>query len=89
MSTKIKMIHPKAMLTLGFYTEYQKKILNEYKYENAIRPIHCFYEPKEGNSFLRFEEFSFDQSKNPQELENYFLWRDSLYIIQHQMDSKN
>ena len=66
MATKIKMIHPKAMLTLGFYTEYQNKILNEYKYENAIKPIYCFYEPKEGNSFIRFEEFSFDPSKNPQ-----------------------
>ena len=66
MATKIKMIHPKAMLTLGFYTEYQNKILNEYKYENAIRPVYCYYEPKEGNSFLRFEEFSFDPSKNPQ-----------------------
>ena len=66
MATKIKMIHPKAMLTLGFYTEYQNKILNEYKYENAIRPISCFYEPKPGNSFLRFEDFSFDPSKNPQ-----------------------
>ena len=66
MSTKIRMIHPKPMLTLGFYTEYQKKILDEYKYENAIRPVYCFYEPKEGNSFLRFEEFSFDPSKNPQ-----------------------
>ena len=66
MATKIKMIHPKAMLTLGFYTEYQKKILNDYKYSNAIKPVHCFYEPKEGNSFLRFEEFSFDPSKNPQ-----------------------
>lgn len=66
MATKIKMIHPKAMLTLGFYTEYQNKILNEYKYENAIKPVHCFYEPKEGNNFLRFEDFSFDVSKNPQ-----------------------
>ena len=66
MATKIKMIHPKAMLTLGFYTEYQNKILNEYKYENAIKPVYCYYEPKEGNSFLRFEEFSFDPSKNPQ-----------------------
>ena len=37
MATKIKMIHPKAMLTLGFYKEYQNKILNEYKYENAIK----------------------------------------------------
>ena len=60
------MIHPKAMLTLGFYTEYQNKILNEYKYENAIKPVYCFYEPKEGNSFVRFEEFSFEPSKNPQ-----------------------
>lgn len=66
MATKIKMIHPKAMLTLGFYTEYQNKILNEYKYENAIKPVYSYYEPKEGNSFLRFEEFSFDPSKNPQ-----------------------
>ena len=66
MATKIKMIHPKAMLTLGFYTEYQNKILNEYKYENAMKPIFCYYEPKEGNTFLRFEEFSFDQTKNPQ-----------------------
>ena len=66
MATKIKMVHPKAMLTLGFYTEYQNKILNEYKYENAIRPINCFYEPKQGNNFLRFEDFSFDQTKNPQ-----------------------
>ena len=66
MATKIKMIHPKAMLTLGFYTEYQNKILNEYKYENAIKPVYCFYEPKEGNSFVRFEEFSFEPSKNPQ-----------------------
>ena len=66
MATKIKMIHPKAMLTLGFYTEYQNKILNEYKYENAIKLVYCYYEPKEGNSFLRFEEFSFDPSKNPQ-----------------------
>jgi len=60
------MVHPKAMLTLGFYTEYQNKILNEYKYENAIRPISCFYEPKPGNNFVRFEDFSFDPSKNPQ-----------------------
>ena len=37
MATKIKMIHPKAMLTLGFYKEYKNKILNEYKYENAIK----------------------------------------------------
>ena len=66
MATKIKMIHPKAMLTLGFYKEYQNKILNEYKYENAIKPVYCYYEPKDGNSFLRFEEFSFDPSKNPQ-----------------------
>ena len=66
MTTKIKMIHPKPMLTIGFYTEYQNKILNEYKYENAIRPINCFYEPKQGNNFLRFEDFSFDQTKNPQ-----------------------
>ncbi len=66
MATKIKMVHPKAMLTLGFYTEYQNKILNEYKYENAIRPISCFYEPKPGNNFVRFEDFSFDPSKNPQ-----------------------
>ena len=66
MATKIKMIHPKPMLTLGFYTEYQNKILNEYKYENAIKPIHCFYEPKPGNTFLRFEDFSFDPTKNPQ-----------------------
>ena len=66
MATKIKMTHPKAMLTLGFYTEYQNKILNEYKYENAIKPIFCFYEPKPGNNFLRFEDFSFDPSKNPQ-----------------------
>ena len=66
MATKIKMIHPKAMLTLGFYTEYQNKILNEYKYENAIKPVFCFYEPKPGNNFLRFEDFSFDPSKNPQ-----------------------
>ena len=66
MATKIKMIHPKAMLTISFYKEYQNKILNEYKYENAIKPVYCFYEPKDGNSFLRFEEFSFDPSKNPQ-----------------------
>ena len=66
MATKIKMIHPKAMLTVGFYTEYQKKILNEYKYSNAIKPVYSFYEPKGGSSFLRFEEFSFDPSKNPQ-----------------------
>ena len=66
MATKIKMTHPKALLTLGFYTEYQNKILNEYKYENAIKPIFCFYEPKPGNHFLRFEDFSFDPSKNPQ-----------------------
>jgi len=66
MATKIKMIHPKAMLTLGFYTEYQNKILNEYKYENAIRPIFCFYEPRPGNTFLRFEDFSFNIAKNPQ-----------------------
>ena len=66
MATKIKVTHPKAMLTLGFYTEYQNKILNEYKYENAIKPIFCFYEPKPGNNFLRFEDFSFDPSKNPQ-----------------------
>ena len=66
MATKIKMIHPKTMLTLGFYKEYQNKILNEYKYENAIKPVYCYYEPKDGNSFLRFEEFSFDPSKNPQ-----------------------
>ena len=64
--TKISLTHPKPMLTLGFYTEYQNKILNEYKYENAIKPIFCFYEPKPGNSFLRFEDFSFDPSKNPQ-----------------------
>ena len=64
--TKISMTHPKPMLTLGFYTEYQNKILNEYKYENAIKPIFCFYEPKPGNNFLRFEDFSFDPSKNPQ-----------------------
>ena len=66
MTTKIKMIHPKPMLTIGFYQEYQNKILNEYKYENAIRPINCFYESKQGNNFLRFEDFSFDQTKNPQ-----------------------
>ena len=64
--TKISMTHPNPMLTLGFYTEYQNKILNEYKYENAIKPIFCFYEPKPGNNFLRFEDFSFDPSKNPQ-----------------------
>ena len=66
MATKIKMIHPKPMLTVGFYTEYQNKILNEYKFENAIKPVYCFYEPKEDNTFLRFEEYSFDISKNPQ-----------------------
>ena len=66
MATKIKMIHPKTMLTLGFYNEYQKKILNEYKYDFAIKPVYCFYEPKEGNTFVRFEEYSFDISKNPQ-----------------------
>lgn len=66
MSKKITVTHPKAMLTLGFYTEYQNRILNEYKYENAIKPISCFYEPKIGNDFLRFEDFSFDPSKNPQ-----------------------
>ena len=64
MATKIKMTHPKALLTLGFYTEYQNKILNEYKYENAIKPIYGFYEPKPGNHFVRFEAFSFDPSKN-------------------------
>ena len=64
--TKITMTTPKALLTLGFYTEYQNKILNEYKYENAIKPISCFYEPEAGNHFLRFEDFSFDKSKNPQ-----------------------
>ena len=66
MATKIKMIHPKPMLTVGFYTEYQNKVLNEYKFENVIKPIYCFYEPKEDNTFLRFEEYSFDISKNPQ-----------------------
>ena len=66
MATKIKMIHPKPMLTVGFYTEYQNKILNEYKFENVIKPVYCFYEPKEDNTFLRFEEYSFDISKNPQ-----------------------
>ena len=30
MATAIKLIHLKPMLTLSFYTEYQKKILNEY-----------------------------------------------------------
>jgi ubiquitin-like modifier-activating enzyme ATG7 len=60
------MIHPKPMLTVGFYTEYQNKILNEYKFENVIKPVYCFYEPKEDNTFLRFEEYSFDISKNPQ-----------------------
>jgi ubiquitin-like modifier-activating enzyme ATG7 len=66
MATKIKMIHAKPMLTLGFYSEYQNIILNEYKFENAIKPVTCFYEPKEGNHFLRFEDFSFDATKNPQ-----------------------
>ena len=28
MSKKITVTHPKAMLTLGFYTEYQNRILN-------------------------------------------------------------
>ena len=66
MSTKISMLHPKAMLTLGFYTEYQKKILDEYKYENALKQITAFYETSDNNVFIRFEDFSFNPSKNPQ-----------------------
>ena len=66
MSTKISMLHPKVMLTLGFYTEYQKKILDEYKYENALKQITAFYETSDNNVFIRFEDFSFNPSKNPQ-----------------------
>ncbi len=66
MSTKISMLHPKVMLTLGFYTEYQKKILDEYKYENALKQITAFYETTDNNVFIRFEDFSFNPSKNPQ-----------------------
>ena len=43
MSTKITLVHAKPMLTLSFYTEYQKRILNEYKYDNAIVPINFFF----------------------------------------------
>ena len=66
MSTKISMLHPKPMLTLGFYTEYQKKILDEYKYENALKQITAFYETTDNNVFIRFEDFSFNPSNNPQ-----------------------
>ena len=66
MSTKISILHPKAMLTVGFYTEYQKKILDEYKYENAFKQITAFYETTDNNTFIRFEDFSFNPSKNPQ-----------------------
>jgi ubiquitin-like modifier-activating enzyme ATG7 len=66
MSTKISILHPKAMLTVGFYTEYQKKILDEYKYENALKQITAFYETTDNNTFIRFEDFSFNPSKNPQ-----------------------
>ena len=51
------------MLTLGFYTEYQKKILDEYKYDKALKEIKDFYETSDNNSFIRFEYFSFDPSK--------------------------
>lgn len=66
MATTIKLIHLKPMLTLSFYTEYQKKILNEYKYDNAIIPITGFYESSSSSTFMRFEDFSFDYTKNPQ-----------------------
>lgn len=66
MATAIKLIHLKPMLTLSFYTEYQKKILNEYKYDNAIIPITGFYENSSSSTFMRFEDFSFDYTKNPQ-----------------------
>ena len=66
MSTKISILHPKSMLTVGFYTEYQKKILDEYKYENAFKQITAFYETTDNNTFIRFEDFSFNPSKNPQ-----------------------
>ena len=62
----ITMLHPKPMLTLGFYIEYQKKILDEYKYDNVLKEITAFYETSDNNSFIRFEDFSFDPSKNPQ-----------------------
>ncbi len=62
----ITMLHPKPMLTLGFYIEYQKKILDEYKYENALKQITAFYETTDNNVFIRFEDFSFNPSKNPQ-----------------------
>jgi ubiquitin-like modifier-activating enzyme ATG7 len=54
------------MLTLSFYNEYQKKILNEYKFDNAIRPLTAFYETSDSSQFLRFEDFSFEDKKNPQ-----------------------
>ena len=73
MSTKITLVHAKPMLTLSFYTEYQKRILNEYKYDNAIVPINSFYENSDSSTFMRFEDFSFDYKKNPQNTGKLFM----------------
>lgn len=73
MATKIQITHAKPMLTLSFYTEYQKKVLNEYKYENAIIPITGFYECSNVSTFLRFEDFSFNPEKNPQKTGKLFM----------------
>ena len=71
--SKIKMLHIKPMLTLSFYNEYQKKILDEYKFDNAIRELTGFYETSNVNQFLRFEDFSFENKKNPQITGHLFM----------------
>ena len=71
--SKIKMLHIKPMLTLSFYNEYQKKILDEYKFDNTIRELTGFYETSNVNQFLRFEDFSFENKKNPQITGHLFM----------------
>ena len=73
MSTKIISINPKVILTLGFYTEYQSKILNEYKYEDKIVDFNAFYETSATSSFIRIEDYSFDITKNNQKTGKLYM----------------
>ena len=75
--SKISITYVKPMITLQFYTEYQKKILDVYKYEKAIVPIYAFYERQE-HSFLRIEDFSFDPKLNPQKSGKLFMLNGTL-----------
>ena len=54
MATKIKMIHPKAMLTISFYKEYQNKeeVRKEW-WENAKKIVDGFKEQQQIADYIR------------------------------------